>query len=828
MLISPPFIPSPVAGESDEAFLNRAMQGGVHGDGGFPLSFDLNWHGGIHLTAPREDGAALPVRAISDGTLVYFRQPTEESTAPADHGLRYRDGWTDNGCIVLKHETEIGEGAHATVVFYSIYMHLSKITLPSPARGKKVYRKDELGNAGRIYGQSDRIHFEIIADQTQIANLVGRSERLLGHQTGNGRTDSCWGDMYFFLPPEVLAYETPPTNRLQGQNTASVVYRCPVIPTGAAPAQSETGEPENDPTRPIREDVAYEYDWFTVCQLQEGIFVRMRYEHGQCTLTSFLVSGHEIGSYQEETDYEYNLYRTASSHYPRSPSAGYELLRFGRVLGPDSLQPTDAAHWRKVALPARNGEEAGGGWINFNAPTVTRFSDADFPHWQGWQLIDDDTDSDSHCQSPFIRSLLRLDDGKVVSDQIDAVSIALSPSYASLSEEDKLKLSERYELERARNEAALSNSETQQQIKRFICKFPSEWYKGNFDTRYGWLFKVAPGGPLTEESYGRLRKHHQELAFWEDAALEGIESKHWHFPPKEFIEIFRKCGWLSRSELIQLLPMNSLRKANTWQWEDVDLNSATILLHASDENAKTRRNDLNKALQKYIITTPVRQCCFFGNATQETQWYQKFHENSPYWYKPWDGRGFLQLTHSDNHIKYWEFRGISISQQVKNTLRAHTLTANNNRPINNGQRSMYDPTNSLSDASTAISQDIITRRNSVKESFDAANSAGAYWSWSGAAKQADSYFNYSASTIKIVNTNQGVKHYYENPAFGKVAATVNIGSPSTNYSTIWGVQARFMAFANAQVILMDKPSFTHSDNTTHSMPQDFVYRRITE
>lgn len=57
MIISPPFLPAPIAGESDEAFLDRAMVGGIPGDGGFPLSFDLNWHGGIHLTAPQEAGA---------------------------------------------------------------------------------------------------------------------------------------------------------------------------------------------------------------------------------------------------------------------------------------------------------------------------------------------------------------------------------------------------------------------------------------------------------------------------------------------------------------------------------------------------------------------------------------------------------------------------------------------------------------------------------------------------------------------------------------------------------------------------------------------------
>jgi hypothetical protein len=148
--------------------------------------------------------------------------------------------------------------------------------------------------------------------------------------------------------------------------------------------------------------------------------------------------------------------------------------------------------------------------------------------------------------------------------------------------------------------------------------------------------------------------------------------------------------------------MNSLRKASTWQWESISLPNAGIILDGSSTEALTRRNDLNKALRKFLVVTPARLACFFGNATQETQWYQKFHEASPYWYKPWDGRGFLQLTHASNYIKYWEFKGEAVSPQVKQTLATHTTMANNNRPIVNGKKLMTDPTNSLSDASTGI------------------------------------------------------------------------------------------------------------------------------
>ncbi|WP_082656841.1 M23 family metallopeptidase [Pseudomonas citronellolis] len=822
MIISPPFLPAPIAGESDEAFLDRAMVGGIPGDGGFPLSFDLNWHGGIHLTAPQEAGAPLPVRAIADGTVVYFRKPTEESSNP-EHPLHYMDGWTDDGCIVLKHETEIGEGDNAKVVYYSIYMHLSKINLANPSVGQVVYRKDSIGEAGKIYGKAGRIHFEIIADQTQIANLTGRTTRELDYQSGNGRTDSCWGDMYFFVPPELLAYSAPPTNRTQAENTSAVAYRCPAMP--AATMQEGATSTESAPAQVTPDG----YEWAVASQLQHGIFVRMSYEKGQCKLTSYYLSGDVIGTQEEEADFEYNLYSKASTLYPQSPSAGYELLRFGRVLGPDILRPTDAAHWRQIKVPGKSGEESRGAWVNLNAPTVTKFSDADFPHWQGWYLVDDDTDKDSHCQSAFIRNLLNLDEGKVVADNGDAVSIATSPAYDALSPDEQKKLSERYVRERTLNMSRLTSSETQSRIRRLVCKFPTEWSANDFDDRYGWLQKVAEGGPLTSDQYGKLKRHQEALAFWETANIKEIDGKHWHFSPKQFISASRKCTWLNRNELIQLLPTNSLRKAGTqWYWENVSLANASRLLAEDNEDAKQRRIYLNKSLRKFLVTSPVRLACFFGNATQETQWYQKFHEGSSYWYAPWDGRGFLQLTHAENYMKYWKFQGAPVNEQVRQTLITNTTLANNNRPIVQGHKSMQDPTHSLSDTSTGIPQEIIRRRNSIAEPADSAYSSGAYWAWSGASAQADSYSTNPSSALKVVQTNQGTKHFYENAAFGKVAATVNIGRPSTNYSAIWGVQARFMAFANSQVILFDRTSFEHSDGIKKELPQSFIKRDIQQ
>ncbi|MFS2123477.1 M23 family metallopeptidase, partial [Pseudomonas sp. Pseusp97] len=402
MIISPPFIPAPIAGETDEAFVNRAMPGGNLGDGAFPLSFDLNWHGGLHLRAPQENGKNLPVRAIADGTLAYFRAPAKKTNDP-NNALNYGDGWTDNGCIVLRHETEIGEGARSQVVFYSIYMHLSKINIANPQLKQRIYRKDSIGEVGEIYGSAGKIHFEIIASDSQVEHLTGRSTRELDYRTHDGRTDSCWGDMYFYIPNTLDGFAAPPTNFAQAAHSGTPAYRCPSLPDGWYTPDGRLS------TLAFLTNEIDGYHPETVKQLREGLIVRMHYDRGQCQLTTYHVTGELIGSQSEDADFEYNLYTTATRRYPACPSAGYELLRFGRVLGPDALQPANAAHWRKISLPPRTeaGEAERSAWFNLNASGVTRFSDADFPHWMGWRLIDDDKDSDSHCQSAYIRELLQ-------------------------------------------------------------------------------------------------------------------------------------------------------------------------------------------------------------------------------------------------------------------------------------------------------------------------------------------------------------------------------------------------------------------------------------
>ncbi|WP_299537797.1 hypothetical protein [uncultured Herbaspirillum sp.] len=52
MLLSPPFLPPRPGDLSDAAWLNTLLPDPPAGEGFFPVSRDLNWHGGLHVYAP--------------------------------------------------------------------------------------------------------------------------------------------------------------------------------------------------------------------------------------------------------------------------------------------------------------------------------------------------------------------------------------------------------------------------------------------------------------------------------------------------------------------------------------------------------------------------------------------------------------------------------------------------------------------------------------------------------------------------------------------------------------------------------------------------------
>ena len=619
MLISPPFLPARGAAQTEEQWLEVCMNGGAPGEGAFPVSFNLGWHGGVHLTAP----AATPVtpgnltekvRAISDGTVVFVRSANprvDDATAPQN----YKGAWTDKGCVVIRHDTEIGEGANATVQFFSIYMHVSQIDATIVAT-RRVYRKAILGTAGQIYGSDERkIHFEIVCDDTNLTRLVGRGADDLP-LTANGRTDAVFGEMYFHLPVGTEFFGTQPTHHL---TTATTV----AVPARAARA--------GHPAIPAQPSVALEAAYPSTTALIVG----MRYAGGQgaaghlgdASLSTYQLDGTAIGDALVELDAEYKLYTTAkiisevySATARPAPSAVYELLRFGRVLGPDALTPATAPHWRKVNYPG------GQGWVNLNAANIHKFSDADYPHWKQWNLINDDLTPDSHCDSAIIRGWL------------DPNGAGLNPTSAAVR---------------------LSDSAVAQKLKKAIYKFPTEWDAATIDARWGWLQTQSTENPqpMTVEDFERLKAHITKLTFWPGGM--GIDTNHWHFEPRAFIQHFRKCGWLSAIEFAQAFPRRQLHLRGTVFHETITLWPSVLPI------ATQWATQFNLANRRYgLSANKQRLAHYFSHVIPETGYLRLMKEGDnrtgtylrgqSYW--PYYGRGLIQLPWLAGYEKYGEFR----------------------------------------------------------------------------------------------------------------------------------------------------------------------------
>jgi len=874
MLISPPFLQATAPQEIDMTRDGAMALGEKTGKGAFPVSHHFGWHGGVHLTAPGAPGNPEPVRAIADGEVVFARDsaPIPLDTSPT-HPLLYYTGWTSNGVMVLKHTTEIGEDL--TVTFYSIYQHLHTLenkagTQVKLKAGDKVYRKEPIGKAGAIYGRAHCIHFEIVTDKENVEKLMGRSQGPL--VATEGRRNSVWGDMHLVLPTGTPLYEKDPrtetkpyTVRLfnsalgaSNDTLESVAQRFNTTPkrirqlngsparaanwwstlTGAAQKAQNKPEPTvakrtiqipaihggaaATPPEGISAEEWRNWQATVVGYTSSPLIVSLNEALGTITLTTRQGNGTITGSCTEKNG-GYDLYKTAVKTYPGCPSAGYEMLRFGRVIGPDAPAESDLLdgrlpHFRRIAVPG-----TAPAFANLNVAGVQAFSDADFPHWLGWTFIDDDTDGNSRCDSTQLVDLIE----PLSSTPIQLAMLgAPGENAAPEGNQHKDRLLRAY--------LKLQSESVRERLSYCVVKQPTEWSRDDFDNRWSWVKDTPSALPahvlfeehLSSDAYERLKRHHQALAFWEDATAAGLalDKVHYHFQPMRFIQTLTNCSWLSISEMTQLLPMNSLRFGTPWHWENVSLSGASALLPESDIAAKQRRRNLNESLRKYGLTSRIRLACFFGNSTQETQWFQKFHENSSYWYKPWDGRGFLQLTHAENYIKYWNFRGITTDESIRSTLKQKTILANNSREIIDGHKSMYDATNALSDFNTGIPLEITKRRELTINSFEASDSAGAYWAWTESSKLADRFLDEPESVLKPVETHDGTKHYYENVAFGRVAATVNTGLPSSAYSSIWGIQARFMAFSNAQYVLLENIAFTQQNGSPKEIPQDFQRR----
>jgi predicted chitinase len=606
MIISPPFLPDR-AGSSEEAWLDAAMAQPASRlastnapEGSFPLSLKLGWHNGVHIQAPASGGAHLPVRAVADGKVVFVHAPTAPNN-DLGHPLNYNPfhadtptaAWTSDGFVVIEHRTDIGaEGNVATeVVYYSACMHMASIancpkTAAPWAVGDAVCRKDALGTPGQIYGHEGQVHFEICCDEANLRRLTRRGPDwvdplAMPPPTANGRVDSIFGSVYIYLPAAAPTSTSMPTSQLRVANGSG----------GAASPGS---------------------DHFLPNTLHSPQWVQITCEKGAATLTSYDSLGARIGAPRSDSRYdyiggagasaavkaaanqsfEYDLYAVcndrhgaldAATRAASSPSGWYELLRFGRNLGPDPL-PANAAHWRKIVTPA------GEVWADLNAPGTFKFSDADFLPVMGWNCFDDDPNADLRCDSLRMKTLIRDPDPK---------------------NEQRM---ERAELARRLGEASVRTK-----LRRTICKFPSEWDRTTIEARYGWLetedFKTADDDAAGAQKWDRFVKHARAVTF-ADLPKAFLDAD-WRFHPREFVGVMRRCGWLGLREMAQLLPRRSVAARHVSWMESV----------RRFRDGSTQGNGMppglqiavGKAFRKYGLTeSAVRQAHFMSQCFQET------------------------------------------------------------------------------------------------------------------------------------------------------------------------------------------------------------------
>ncbi|RYF49719.1 MAG: hypothetical protein EOO38_07295 [Cytophagaceae bacterium] len=387
-------------------------------------------------------------------------------------------------------------------------------------------------------------------------------------------------------------------------------------------------------------------------RLSAPLWVDIRYALGNARITTFhaadnptlglrsgarvsevSVDGAEYALFAEARKRHASAVREDASLMPAtgdassSPSGWYELLRWGRKLGPDPL-PVNAAHWRQIPTPQ------GLRWADLHAPGTIKCSDADFPVFKGWQCIDDDANhDDQRCDSPRLKTLL-------------LTGVENHRREATLR--DRTQLAER-----------LRNTETIQPLmKRLICRFPTEFDRGNIDSRYGW-YRDLPGFKENPGSWERLKAHITALTHTD--LPQGYKDAQWHFHPAEFIRMFRQCGWLSTFELAQMVPRvpDSTNPLAIIAWQ-------TAMLRWSSANINF---DFNRTTRKHGINGHLRQTHFLAQVYIETGLMRLMREvgrgkitpkgwiaPATEYYNTFYGRGLMQLTWPANYAEYKNFK----------------------------------------------------------------------------------------------------------------------------------------------------------------------------
>ncbi|MBY4734509.1 M23 family metallopeptidase [Cupriavidus pauculus] len=607
MIISPPFLPC--AGRSSvkpsevdptmTAVNKLELEHGI-----YPVAFDRRWHCGVHL-APSTDSE---VHAIADGEVVTYRV--------CQHAYDGGSGRPDSnaGFVLLKHTTETGEGR--TLTFYSLYMHLLELAgyqsigadakrlpeflrmpqagagpsqVPSAQQGaasQKVLRKQVLGWIGQCHGQK-HLHFEVFMTKKDFDAYFGQTQLGKISVTTPPGTDY-WGHSYYVIPTGRTFVSLPPGTLLtkDGKHKISGV-EFDVLAAG-----------ENT-------DTLYVESWFHKGDKYTRVW-RDTGEGKREELTAQPII---------EPGYEYDLYKRASSLYPTCPSDGYELLRFGRILTtPATLSaaptgvppPIDSAPGRRPGISAipvnrcsiwmRAAFAAGQqGYVDVSDPAIEKLSDADFPFFKGWQKI-------SEGSGPF---------GNDGLCDIDALKTILNDTTATQSPQE-LAQTEEYQKEDALVRYVKSKDSIRGQLRGFVCEATSQWDSSQNEAQYGKLKNVGEFYHGNEAGYEKFIRLLKSFQFWGKTGLPA-EEKLWFFHPLEFIEIFRRCGWLSESEFKQIYSDD--RYGRSQQPSPAELRDKYL-------------KPFNLAARKFGLASPIRLAHFLGQGAMESGWLASMQETS--------------------------------------------------------------------------------------------------------------------------------------------------------------------------------------------------------
>ena len=625
--------------------------------GTYPIAFDRRWHCGVHLRPDHR----IPVHAIVDGDVVAY-SVWQKPIADAHKGRSGTAEVSSNtGFVLLKHTLETGESK--TLTFYSLYMHLldlaktrlhagprqnesseagSSTALPKwlsyPSNGVqvpeklKVRRKDILGYVGRSQGE-EFLHFEIFMTEMDFDRWigdVGPQVQLGSEHPSTPISKEYWGHSYFVIPAGQQFVSQPSV-----LNAKHARY-FPKLESGTIGDE---------------------------CKL----YVEAYFNNGQRYTRSWLEKDGAKKCLTAQPfkdpydDYEYKLYDRATALYPACPSDGYELLRFGRVLGVEPTLPATARQtW--IPVPFAEGKQ---GYIDISQPEIQKLSDADFPRFMGWQKID--TGNTPFCDG------VRCDIDRL-HDMVQAVEEM--PAFEESSDSG---LHSDGRLARLIQD----QPEIRDALRGFVCHAPSEWDATGNDLRYRQL-NEAEGffgrrKSVDPDGYDRFIKFLTQFQFLAQTPL-GAGRKFWFFHPLAFIRHFRRCGWLSKDELVQCV-RQTVRQAT----QERGRLSATAIRARLTEAGQGRPDNLYPAMsstmRRYGVKGPLRQAHFLAQVLQETGRLECLVERGDDAYfmkydpvtvlgkglgnvvdddgKRFRGRGLIQLTGRDNYMRYGIYRGKS-------------------------------------------------------------------------------------------------------------------------------------------------------------------------